>query len=895
MKLIATHLGADFDAFGSMIAARRLHPGAELFFPGSREEPLRRMLATGFVELSELKQRQVDPDRLDEVVLCDSRQRRRLGVLGDWLAERPGLPVIAYDHHPESEDDLPVRGGRIDPTVGATATLMVEELVAHGLEPSAVEATLLLLGLHEDTGSLTYGATSPRDHRAAGWLLERGGDLSAVRRWATSRLDPLHLEVLHRMMRDLEVVRLSGHRVGIVALELGEYVDELAPLVSRAIELADLPLLFALFGDGEHVQVIARGDVERVDLGDVLGALGGGGHRTAAAARLHDQTVLEVRERLLAVLTARLPPAARARDLGIADFFVVAAGTTVARAKEQLVERRVNAAPVAAAGEDPSVGAVLVGAVTRQMLDAALQHGLGDRTVERVMAAELEWVPAEAAAEEVARRMLTRHPRFVLVGDPAERRASGLISRMHVLRHLHARLAAEEVSLDRGEPLRVHRESAAKLLAGLSQSLARRVEVAARLSRRHDVAVYLVGGLVRDLLLGRDNRDLDLVVEGDGPAFAHRLAAELGGRVREHRAFLTAVVVDAEGMHIDVATARSEFYRQPAALPEVATSALRQDLYRRDFTINTLAIRLGPAQPPELIDHFGGRRDLEDGVIRVLHSLSVLDDPTRVLRAVRLEQRLGFEIAAETLHLVEVALEEGAFDLLSGSRLRDELVQILDDPAVALAGLERLEELGLLAVLHPQLRLDEAVRRRLVDGLGAFHWFRLQGLAEPEVELWRLLLVALTLDLEPERVERLAERLMLAGGHREVVVGAGARLAAARDVLSRPRLAPHEICEALADSPGEDLLLLLAAGPEPVRERVRRDLTELRAFDLEVRGADLVAAGIEPGPAIGEALRATWAARLDGEIGPDEELAFARDEARRRAGVTAPVAIGEER
>jgi tRNA nucleotidyltransferase (CCA-adding enzyme) len=410
------------------------------------------------------------------------------------------------------------------------------------------------------------------------------------------------------------------------------------------------------------------------------------------------------------------------------------------------------------------------------------------------------------------------------------------------------------------------------------------VGAAARLSRLHGIPVYLVGGLVRDLLLGRENRDLDVVVEGDGPHFARLLAAELGGRVREHQAFLTAVVVDPEGLHVDVATARSEFYREPAALPEVTTSALRQDLYRRDFTINTLALRLGPGETPELIDYFGGRRDLAEGAIRVLHSLSFIDDPTRVLRAVRLEQRLGFAISEETLHLVAVAVEEGVFDRLSGSRLRDELVLLLDDPAVALRGFDRLADLGVLAALGPELALTPELRERLRSAVGAFHWFRLQGLAEPSVHLWRLLLVALTEGLPGEGVERLARRLMLSGENLTVVTGAPARLAAARGVLRRSRLAAHQVADALAELPGEDLLLLLGTESEPVRRRVRRDLTELRPFRLGVRGRDLVAAGEPAGPAIGEALRRTRAARLDGEIGPEEEEGFALEAARRARG-----------
>ncbi len=905
MELISTHLGADFDAFASMLVARKLYPGAQLFFPGSREESLRRMLDTGLVEFEELRHRQVEPGTIERVILCDSRQRRRIGILAEWLEEHPDIEVVAYDHHPASDDDLALAGGRVDTGVGATATLMSEEVEERGLDLSPLEATLLLMGLYEDTGSLTYASTSARDYAAAARLLEAGGDLQAVRRWALYRLDSTHLEILHRMTREVTVERVRGHRVGVVGLELGEFIDELAPLVSRCVELFELPLFFALFGDGDHVTVIARGDATGVDLGNLLeGAFGGGGHATAAAARVKGKTVLEVREALLAHLDRELPPAARAAELAVSDFFVLAAGTPVAEAKQRLVQRRVNSAPVARPGEDAAPGARLAGAVSRQLLDAAIQHGMGELAVERVMETDLEWIGPEAPAEEVGRRMLVRHPRFVLVGEPAEGRARGLISRMQVLHHLHSRVAEQEVGLDRAQHIRERREGASRLLRKLTPSLARRVEVAGELSRELDVPVYMVGGLVRDLLLERENRDLDLVVEGDGIAFARRLAEALGGRMREHRAFMTAVVVDdaeagegGEGdFHTDVATARSEFYREPAALPEVSTSALRQDLYRRDFTINTLAIRLGPGDP-ELIDFFGGQRDLEDRVLRVLHSLSFIDDPTRVLRAVRLEERLDFQISTETLHLVEVALEEGVFQRLSGSRLRDELKLMLDDPAVALRGLDRLEDLGILEVLDPHLELDPELRDHLRGAVAAHHWFRLQDLPGPEVELWRLLLITLARHLPAAPAapgggeedgeapvpgaRRLADRLMLQGDDEEVVIGAGHRLATARPVLERDQVRPHEVNEALAGLRGEDLLLLLGTGDEEVRTRVRRDLVEYRRFRLTIRGADLVEAGVEPGPRVGEALARTRAARLDGEIEAGEELELALTVARK--------------
>jgi tRNA nucleotidyltransferase (CCA-adding enzyme) len=873
MELLVTHIGADFDGFAAMLVGRKLHPQARLFFPGSREESLRRMIEGRQMEVPELRRKDVDPAEVRRVILCDTRQRDRIGIVAEWLEERPEIEVWAYDHHPASDSDLQPAGGIVDPEAGSTSTLLVEEIRRQGLAVSGDEASLLLMGIYEDTGSLTYATTGPRDLEAAAWLLGQGGDLAHVRRFVARPLDPERIEVLHHMTRRLEVHRINGHRVGVVGIELGEYLEELAPLVSRCLEIFELPVLFALFGEGDHVTVIARGDLPGFDLGETLEQFaGGGGHPTAAAARVKAETVLEVRERLLEHLRQALPPAARARDLMIAPFYLVPAATPVGEAKAGLNARRINAAPVEKDGQ-------VVGTVTRQILDAALQHGWGGRPVETVMAPGMEWISPEAPAEEVGERMLARHPRFVLVGDPQEGRPLGVVTRMQLLRHLHGRLAGLEERIDRraGSQRERHEPIGRLLQKRLPPFLLSRVETIAAVSREHGIPVYLVGGFVRDLLLERENRDLDLVVEGDGLGFARLLGAALGGRVREHRAFLTAVVVDPEELHIDVATARTEFYRAPAALPEVQTSALRQDLFRRDFTINTLAIRLGPDdRAPELIDYFGGRRDLKEKTLRVLHSLSFVDDPTRVFRAVRLELRLGFHISPETLRLAEVALAEGVFDQLSGARLREELAMLLDDPALALRGVERLAELGLLPVLDPALELDDAARERLREARAAHDWYRLEGIADPSVQAWRLLLMALAEGMGDEGLERLAVRLMLAGEDRRLLTGFPARLAAVREVLdARDAPRPHQAAEALEPLSGEELLLLMAQGGEAVRAWVRRFLTELRHLEVNVRGADLLAAGVPPGPRIGSALKAVRRARLDGEIGEGEELRYA--------------------
>jgi nanoRNase/pAp phosphatase (c-di-AMP/oligoRNAs hydrolase) len=366
------------------------------------------MLEQREVRFDEIRQRDVAPAEIRRVVLLDTRQRERLGVVAHWLDAQPSVEVVAYDHHPDSPGDVPITGGIVDPAVGATSTLIAEALRERAIAPTAEEATLLLMGIYEDTGSLSYATTSPRDLAAAAWLLERGGDLEAVRRFALHAPDRVHLDQLHRMGEELEVVRVHGHRVGVVAIELGSFVDELAPLVSRCVELFDLPLLFAIFGEGDRSTIIARG-LEGFHPAGAGGVAGGGGHQTAAAGSVKGATAW-VRE--VCCPPRRLQPPARGTRPDDLPLRWRRRAATVAEAKE----RRCGAAQRrAGAGRRPGGR----GAVTRQprRRPAARPEG---RPVTRDATGARGGPPTRA--EELA--AWWQHPRFVLVGRrPAGRSA----------------------------------------------------------------------------------------------------------------------------------------------------------------------------------------------------------------------------------------------------------------------------------------------------------------------------------------------------------------------------------------------------------------------------------------------------------------------------------------
>ena len=377
---------------------------------------------------------------------------------------------------------------------------------------------------------------------------------------------------------------------------------------------------------------------------------------------------------------------------------------------------------------------------------------------------------------------------------------------------------------------------------------------------------YLVGGAVRDLMLGIASPDLDIAVEADAHATARALAERLGGVVREHDRFATATVYLDANLWIDIAQTRTETYPTPGSLPVVNPAELADDLRRRDFTINAMAVALRGDELGHLHDPHGGRRDLDDRVVRVLHDQSFLDDPTRLIRAARYETRLGFHMDDHSERLARDAVEIGAMKTLTGTRLRDALFLLLAEHD-APSALKRLHDLGVDRALDPALEFDPTLAASAAIGAG-------------EVGADRVLAVlAALITRDPDALDPWLESLGLEREQRERVRRAARDAAALVEGLRAVELSPSAVYALLRDEPGEALALALALGvaPEPILEWSSR----LRFVRLDITGDDLIAAGIEPGPALGRALSETLRAKLDGEIdGREEELRYALQVAR---------------
>ncbi len=870
VKIITTHMSADFDAFASAVCAVRLYPDHRVLFPGSMELAVRRFREETALPFPEVKLKEARRHRLEHAVVLDTPDPARLGEVWN-LIEQSGCPITRIDHHGKNGNGL-LADKVVFRRVGSTCTLIVDLFRSQKIDPTPEEASLLLMGVYEDTGSLSYRDTTPEDMRAAAWLVENGASLEWVRRWVGKGLDPEQLALLNAIVEGNEERRIGGVPVAVATVEVEKYYEEAAAVVHRWMETFHLPVGVVLMVRAPHVQMILRSRLAGLDVGKIARTFGGGGHATAASARISDRMVVEIREDVWRRMEEWMPPAETAGAAAGRHIFTVDDDVTVGAAKKKLNERRVNALPVAGV----STGE-LVGVVTRQLLDRAAALGLDHRPVSTVMQPGVPKIDAGVPLEALGDLFLEGSHRFVVVTEGEK--AVGLLTRMELFRKLFEKMPAAGAGLDhRMAALRPVTQTVTRMLREVAPEWVGRL-----LGSVRDVAgtlaspTYLVGGVVRDLLLERANEDVDLVVEGDGIEVARALAEKLNGRCHAHQPFMTAVVTLPDGHTVDVASARTEFYRTPAALPEVATSLIRQDLYRRDFTINALAISLEGERFGQLIDFFGGRRDLSHREIRVLHSLSFIDDPTRAIRAVRYARRLDFEVAQDTGHLIRTAVSEGVFDRLSGQRLRRELEQLLVEPHPT-PSLALMADLGLLGAICPDLVWDDRCYDFLLEVEGQLSWYLLERLGDAPPPLF-LFLGGLASAAGSEVPARLAERLSLTGESGRRMAGLPSAIGGLRAVTD-PGTQLSIRVSAVERVGGEVLLLAMAGLEMDGRHRLAEAAEAAARRPGTVTGRHLLDAGIPECRHIGPAIVAARDAVLDGVIDEAAALDFAVKAAR---------------
>ena len=679
MKIITSHERTDMDALASIHAASLLYPDYVALLPAKLNRNVARFAVLYGEALGLTNRQAVTLEPISDVLLVDTQA---IAPIKRMNAETR-YHIIDHHQHTRKADKRTIIEGD---AVGANTTLLIEQIRERGLDISSISATLMLLGIYEDTGSLSYLTTTARDVRAAAWLMEEHAALQIVQEFMHHALSAAQREVYQQLLNSSRTVDINGHLVLVASIHLDEYVDELSSLVNQLLDTFDVQACFMLCEFEGDVQIIARSIVDEIDVGSILTTLGGGGHTRAAAALAEGSSLTKVEEHLNDALEARVEPPLSVASIMSTNVHTLSPDMTVGQAVALMRRYGHEGFPVVR-------GDQLVGILTRSDIDRAVHHGLTDLVLERFIHTGPIYVEPQDTIDIVRDIMLEHNLGQVPVVQNGH--FAGIVTRTDLIK-----LQAPELNGGKGASLRE------KLDEALPPALADLLIEARNTANDMGYSLYIVGGFVRDLVLGAPTLDLDLVVEGDAIAMARRLGKKLDARIRTHSRFGTAkVILDgnrAKGVpeSLDFVTARTEFYERPTELPRVEYSSIKQDLYRRDFTINTMAICLDRDRYGELLDYYSGLRDIRNRRIRVLHSLSFVEDPTRILRAVRFEQRLGFEIEERSEELISDALD--LIDDVSGERLRHELYLILGEKKPEMA-LVRLHRLGVLARIHPSL------------------------------------------------------------------------------------------------------------------------------------------------------------------------------------------------
>ena len=810
MQLIVTHLAPDFDAVASLALAKLLHKDALAVLPGGADDGVNTLIGLYRDVLNFAEPGDVDSDAVTGLIVVDTASKSRIRPF-DALAER--VPVTLYDHHPRPQDALPATGG-VRRELGAAASILTLLLERKGMTLSPELASVALLGIHADTGHLSYASTRSEDAAACAYLLAQGADLALVRRFMSEAYEPQQRQLFWRLLSAATELTVGGRRVLSAKAEQPDVSPKLAPIAAELLEWSGADAVFALVRMDATTHIVARAG-PFVDVGAALSALGGGGHKGAAYAAT-DLSPAEAEAELLSGLVTHVSPPLRAQDVMSSPVKTVRAGSSVSEAIASLTRYGHNGLAVL-----DEVGR-LTGVVSRRSLDRALRHGLGNAPVSGQMTHKPVTAPPDAPLPDIEALILEHNVGRIPILKDGE--LVGIVTRSDLL-------ASKREAHNEGE-----------LLERLPYALQDALRIAAELSSS---TLYLVGGAVRDLILGTPVKDADVVVEGRAEVLAKALAESLDGEADCHPDFGTCTLRLPNGVALDIASARDEYYEHPGALPQVTAGSLSRDLARRDFSLNALALRLSP-QPVSLFDPFGGRRDLEKRELRVLHPLSFVEDPTRIVRGARLAGRLGLRFAPETADLIKDALKPEVLNQVSAARFRSELELTLAEPRV-LPALNQLSEQGALSSIFGLRGFDKELMAALDE-------------AETTPESY---LLALLLNLSGAASRTWLTRF----GYPLRLADSLTRL---QTIRRRGHLNPEQFGRL-----GEAERALLRVFSSDLAARLVELAT--RTKERGLTGSDVIGLGLPEGPQVGQILSKVAEAKDEGKVTTfEEELELAK-------------------
>ncbi len=870
--IITSHINADFDAIASMLAAQKLYPDSVIIFPGSQEKNLRDF----FISSTSYLFNMADPDSIDfsktcKLVLVDSRQKSRLSHVSN-IINKKNIEIDIYDHHPAMDGDVKGTFELIRPT-GATTTILCSVLQEQNIFPNSEEATVMASGIYEDTGLFTHTSTTTEDLEQAAFLLSCGASLNTIVSFVVKEIKSEQVMWLNELLNEMNTHKINGVDVHMSVISSSSYITDLASIVQKVVRMENLDIYFAIVLMGNKIHIIARNQIPEVDVGKILSEFGGGGHSYAASAKVDHQTLAQVEMMLIQRLQKQVKSIQVAKNLMSSPAITIEPLSTCKEASSMMTRYNINTLLVVDKKKN-----VYQGYISRQIMEKTMYHKLSHLPVEDYMNSEGSFISSDADVSEIEHFIIEEKNRILPVIDDGI--IKGVITRTDLLNYLvqhNKTLKHHETELGISRNAKV-RQIGNILYQRLDTRIKQLIRNIGETGHLLGYNMYVVGGFVRDLLLSRPNDDIDIVVEGDGIAFAKMYAKKEGCRINTYKKFGTAVIIYPDNYKIDVASARLEYYQTPAALPIVEKSSIKMDLARRDFTINTLAISINPDNFGTMIDYFGANRDLKDKTIRTIHNLSFVEDPTRIFRAIKFSNRFGFNIGKVTSNLIKNAIKIDCFKNLSGLRVLSELKQIFEEEN-PIPAIRTLQAYGLEKVLHEKLNIIPNTYQLLESVNKILSWHDLLYVDEVYPR-WAVYFMALLNRCSFAVSEEICNRLNIPARERTILLDKRYRAEKQVNLIETTQnYTRQDIYWALINFSPEYILYMMAlAKDEKTKKAISNFYTHQRGIKPLIKGRDLLKIGVSPGPVYTTILHEVLNAKLDGHLGTKKkEIEFASE------------------
>ncbi len=852
MKVIVSHQNLDFDALASMVACSKLYPDATMFFAGKLGEEVKKFYSLYKNVLPIQTGSQVDLDEVEALYIVDVNAPNRIGKFKDLINK--DIPIIIYDHHKINEKTITV-GERIILPYGACATILVQEIMKKSIPITPFEATVMALGIYTDTGSLVFSSTTYQDVEAVAFLLKAGANLAVIKEFLGVSMNQQQDQLFSTLLNGLELMDVNGFQVAISTLTQEEFLGELGMISEKLMTIKRCDAVFLVVKMLDRCYIVGRSAVDEVNIPYILEVFGGAGHMKAASATIKDGEPEQIKQQLVALLYKRVKQQTVAREIMSYPVKTVFDDMSVEEVNKIMLRYGHTGMPVIK-------GEKIVGIISRTDIDKAIVHGLTHAPVKGFMTSNVMSIDANTPINEInqlfVKHNIGRAP--VVEGD----RIVGIVTRTDLLKIIHGNNYPNWYKKTFEEIEEVDDINCIELIEKLPGDIRHILRLAGKVGDTLHKKVYVVGGFVRDLILGTQNWDIDLVIEGDGLQYAESLNQELKGETKLYHQFGTALITLASGKTIDIVTARREYYEYPAALPKIEKSTIWSDLFRRDFTINCMALQLNSEVFGGLIDYFGGMRDLRDKKIRVLYNLSFIEDPTRIFRAIRFASRFGFDIEPETKNFMLQAVNNQMIQKLSDDRIREELLQIMKEKSIC-DSLLMLQETKVFNSLHRELKVNKSILDKICTIETSIEQFK--DMHDGDINQLLIIIMQLLSQFPLEELETIIKRFTLNKALERQMLQALRERQQHYSLLSEENLDSFELYKSLKGLQIETLIFYYNdCNHSFVRHYILYFLLKLKHIAIELSGKELKEWGIKPGPIYTRVLEEVLRAKVKGYI-----------------------------